>query len=190
MTKEAIILGMMLGLIFSWKNKVFLSLPTFKNLIIAGIGACIFILSLKMAPKSPMILTVFPIVHGIALVIIGFGLLLGKHIGYRLAGIGVLLNSIVVLLNGGMPVESSCLVKIGDVRALNLISTGKTLTHVLANEGTQLRFLCDRFIFYSPITSARVMSVGDGFIAIGMFIFVTSAVSYVFRRANLNEMDQ
>lgn len=190
MTKEAIILGMMLGLIFSWKNKVFLSLPTFKNLIIAGIGAFIFIVSLKLAPTSSSILKAFPAIHGISLAIIGFGFIIGKHLGYRLAGIGVLLNSLSVILNGAMPVESSRLIEIGDDRALSLIAGGKTLTHVLADEGTKVRFLCDRFVFSSPMTSARVMSIGDGFLAVGIFVFVASAVSYIFRRANLNEMDK
>ena len=190
MTKEAIILGMMLGLIFSWKNKVFLSLPTFKNLIIAGIGALIFIISIKLAPNSPSILKTFPAIHGVSLGIIGFGFIVGKHLGYRLVGIGVLLNSLPVVLNGAMPVEPSRLIEIGDDRALSLIAGGKTLTHVLADEGTRVRFLCDRFIFSSPMTSARVMSLGDGFIAVGIFVFVASAVSYVFRRANLNEMDK
>ena len=190
MTKEAIILGMMLGLIFSWKNKVFLSLPTFKNLIIAGIGALVFIISLKMAPRFPSILKVFPTLHGMSLVIMGLGLILGKHPGYRISGVGVLLNSIVVFLNGGMPVEPSCLIEIGDEQALSLITGGKTLTHVLANEGTKVRILCDLFILSPPITSARVMSIGDGFIAVGMFLFMAGAVSYVFRRANLNEVDK
>lgn len=182
MTKEAIFLGMILGLISSWRNKTLLSVPKFKNLSISGIGMCIFFISLNMAIKSQWIFSHFGWIHGISLLVIAVGCFLGKHLAYFIIGLGCALNGTVVLLNGAMPVDVSALLLSGDEQAIKLITEGRTLTHVLANEESCLTFLGDRFLFSSLITSARVISIGDVVIAFGLFLFIASAVSYVFRR--------
>lgn len=190
MTKEAILLSILAGLLLSWKNKTFLKEPRFKNLILTGFGAVLFLFSLKTAPSSSFVAAHFSTLHGLALFLMAAGCLLGRHPGYICTGMGLLLNAVVVALNGAMPVEASALLKIGDERALALISEGRVLTHGLANEGTRLRFLCDRFAFSSPMTSPRVMSLGDGIMAVGLFLFVASATSYIFRKGDHHAMDQ
>ncbi|MDY3119259.1 MAG: DUF5317 family protein [Peptoniphilus sp.] len=190
MTKEAIVLGIFLGLLMAWKKKRFLSRPRFKKLIIAGTGAVLFIISLKMAPSVPFVARYFSVLHWLFLFVMAVGCLFGGHFGYILIGSGLLLNGLVVALNGYMPVEVSALLKTGDSSALTLISEGRAITHGLANEGTRLRFLCDRFAYSSAITSARVVSLGDGIIAIGLFLFVASAVTYLFGKVDRHEMDK
>ena len=190
MTTEGIILGVWLGLLMSWKNKVFLQEPRFKNLIVAGTGAAIFLIALKAAPSVPFVAAHFSAIHALALFVMAVGCLLGRHLGYTLSAVGIALNAAVVALNGYMPVEASALLKIGDTRALTLITEGRVLTHGLANEATRLRFLCDRFCFASAISSAKVMSLGDGFIAFGLFLFVASATTYIFRKGDHHEMDK
>lgn len=190
MTTEGIILGVWLGLILAWKNKVFLQEPRFKNLIVAGTGAALFIIALKAAPSVPFLAAHFSAIHALALFIMAVGCLMGRHLGYILSGIGLALNGVVVALNGVMPVEAEALLKIGDVRALTLITEGRVLTHGLANEATRFRFLCDRFCYASAISSAKVMSLGDGLIAMGLFLFVASATSYLFGKADRHAMDK
>ena len=190
MTSEGILLGIWLGLLMAWRNKAFLQVPRFKNLIVAGTGAALFIIALKAAPSSPFIAAHFSAIHALALFIMAVGCLLGRHLGYTLSAVGIALNAAVVALNGYMPVEASALLKIGDTRALTLITEGRVLTHGLANEATRLRFLCDRFCFTSAISSAKVMSIGDGFIAFGLFLFVASATTYIFRKGDHHEMDK
>ncbi|MDD7362929.1 MAG: DUF5317 domain-containing protein [Peptoniphilus sp.] len=164
-------------------------MPQFKNLAISLVGAAIFIIALKTAPSHAQIAEHFSAVHGVALSVIAIGLIVGRHPGYRLAGIGCAMNALVVLLNGAMPVELSSLMKIGDGRAIALISEGRTLTHTIAGTDTRLRWLCDRIAFSSPVTTPRVMSAGDVFIAAGLFIFTASAVSFIFRRSDHYDMD-
>lgn len=190
MTTEGMILGVCLGLLIAWKDKTFLQEPRFKNLIVEGAGAAIFILSLKAAPSVPFLAAHFSTIHALALSVMAVGCLLGRHLGYTLSGIGLALNAAVVALNGAMPVEANALLKIGDSRALTLITEGRVLTHSLANEATRLRFLCDRFCFSSAVSSAKVMSLGDGFIALGLFLFVASATSYLFGKADHHAMDK
>lgn len=189
MLKEAILLGVMAGLIFSWKKKTFLSSPPFKYLVVALMGAAGFLVSLRWAPVNETVRDYFPAIHGISLFIIALGIFMGNHPGYKVAGVGVLMNAVAVFSNGAMPVEEECLSAIGDVSALYLIASGKTLTHTLADTETRLRFLGDRFVFSSPMTSPRVMSAGDVLIAIGLFIVMASAVSYIFRRTDHSELD-
>ena len=190
MTTEGIILGVWLGLLMAWKNKTFLKEPGFKNLIVAGAGAVIFMLSLKAAPSVPFLAAHFSAIHALALFIMAVGCVIGRHPGYVSAGVGLALNGAVVALNGAMPVEANALLKIGDSRALTLITEGRVLTHCLANEATKLRFLCDRFCYSSAVSTAKVMSLGDGFIAFGLFLFVASATSYLFGKADHHAMDK
>ena len=190
MTTEGIILGVCLGLLMAWKDKTFLQEPRFKNLIVAGTGAALFLIALKAAPSVPFLAAHFSTIHALLLFIMAVGCVIGRHPGYVSAGIGLALNGAVVALNGAMPVEAKALLKIGDSRALALITEGRVLTHGLANEATRLRFLCDRFCFTSAISSAKVMSIGDGFIAFGLFLFVASATTYIFRKGDHHEMDK
>ena len=190
MTTEGIILGVCLGLLMAWKDKTFLQEPRFKNLIVAGTGAALFLIALKAAPSVPFLAAHFSTIHALLLFIMAVGCVIGRHPGYVSAGIGLALNGAVVALNGAMPVEAEALLKIGDSRALALITEGRVLTHSLANEATRLRFLGDRFCFSSAVSSAKVMSLGDGFIAFGLFLFVASATSYLFGKADHYAMDK
>ncbi len=190
MTTEGIILGVCLGLLMAWKNKIFLQEPRFKNLIVAGTGAALFIIALKAAPSVPFIAAHFSAIHVLALFLMAVGCFIGRHLGYIFAGAGFLLNGAVVALNGAMPVEAQALIKIGDDRALTFITEGRVLTHCLANDATKLRFLCDRFCYSSAVSSAKVMSLGDAFIAFGLFLFVASATSYLFGKADHHAMDK
>lgn len=91
--------------------------------------------------------------------------------GMNFITLGILLNTLVIALNGGvMPVDPSFLTETG--RQALLAGQG---THGLMTPGTQLSYLADRFYIDIMGYDKQVFSIGDGLIDIGIFllIFVT-----------------
>ena len=88
--------------------------------------------------------------------------------GMRWIALGILLNTLVIGLNGGvMPVDSSFLPEVS--RNALLAAQG---THGLMTMTTHLSFLADRFYLAIPGLQKQVFSVGDGVIDIGSFILI------------------
>lgn len=88
--------------------------------------------------------------------------------GIRWITSGILLNTIVISLNGGlMPVDSSFLPE-----ASRLALQAGQGTHGLMTPMTQMSFLADRFYLDIPILQKQVFSVGDIVIDIGCFLLV------------------
>jgi hypothetical protein len=82
--------------------------------------------------------------------------------------LGILLNTIVISLNGGvMPVDPSFLQE----ASRNALLEGQG-THGLMTSMTQLSFLADRFYLDIPGLQKQVFSVGDMVIDIGCFLLV------------------
>ena len=82
--------------------------------------------------------------------------------GIWIAGLGILMNFTVILLNGGMPVLAEAAVIAGETGELVLDSK-----HVLLTADTHLPFLAD----IVPLPAA-VLSLGDVFLAIGVGVFL------------------
>lgn len=82
--------------------------------------------------------------------------------GIWIAGLGILMNFTVILLNGGMPVLAEAAELAGNTG--ELVVDGK---HVLLTEATRLPFLADII----PLPRA-VLSLGDVFLAIGVAVFL------------------
>ena len=88
--------------------------------------------------------------------------------GVRWISLGILLNTLVIGLNGGvMPVDPSFLPEANR----NALLAGQG-THGLMTSLTQLKFLADRFYSALPGLQKQVFSVGDGVIDIGCFILI------------------
>ncbi|MDR3602441.1 MAG: DUF5317 domain-containing protein [Desulfosporosinus sp.] len=88
--------------------------------------------------------------------------------GIRWLTLGIVLNTLVISLNGGvMPVDPSFLPEVNR-RAL-LEGQG---THGLMTAATQVSFLADRFCLAIPGLSKQVFSVGDSLIDLGSFLLV------------------
>lgn len=82
--------------------------------------------------------------------------------------LGVLLNAIVIAINGGvMPVDPFFLPE----TSRNALSAGQG-THGLMTTTTHFKFLADRFYLAIPGLQKQVFSVGDCIIDIGCFILV------------------
>lgn len=88
--------------------------------------------------------------------------------GMRLITLGILLNAIVIGLNGGvMPVDPSFLPE----SSLNALQEGQG-THGLMTSMTHLSFLADRFYIDMLGFRKQMFSIGDVLIDIGIFILV------------------
>ncbi|TGE39520.1 hypothetical protein E4K67_00440 [Desulfosporosinus fructosivorans] len=88
--------------------------------------------------------------------------------GMRYITLGILLNTLVIGLNGGlMPVDPIFLSE----TSRNVLQEGQG-THGLMTSSTHLSFLADRFYFDVLGLRKQVFSVGDVLIDIGIFILV------------------
>ncbi|HZK83219.1 MAG TPA: DUF5317 domain-containing protein [Desulfosporosinus sp.] len=88
--------------------------------------------------------------------------------GMTCISLGILLNALVIVLNGGvMPVDPSFLPEV----SRNALLAGQG-THGLMTESTHLSFLADRFYLDLPGLQKQVFSVGDVLIDIGIFLLV------------------
>ncbi len=93
---------------------------------------------------------------------------------FYLLGFGLVLNLLVIVLNGGlMPISPMTVGHLYPEDNLNALEVGSQLGYtkdiVLDVDATRLELLADRFLFpdWSPVNVA--FSIGDVFIAIGAF---------------------
>ncbi|HUS88812.1 MAG TPA: DUF5317 domain-containing protein [Desulfosporosinus sp.] len=92
--------------------------------------------------------------------------------GMRWLTLGILLNTIVISLNGGlMPVDPSFLPE----ASRNALLEGQG-THGLMTSSTHLSFLADRFYLDMLGLRKQVFSVGDIVIDIGCFLLVNKTM--------------
>lgn len=94
------------------------------------------------------------------------------HYGFPLILAGVFLNFLVMALNGGrMPVSVDAAM-ILDPNYIEILKNGIYAKHTLLTESTRLAFLGDVIPLTSPYPKSRVISIGDVFMSIGVFIFI------------------
>ena len=115
-------------------------------------------------------------VWGVALILLSYVPLLLLVIinrdrpGLWLAGLGVLMNFVVIALNGGMPVLAEA-AEVASGFAPGAPEIAEGFKHVILNETSRLVFLADVI----PIRIAnygQVLSLGDVFLAVGLGRFV------------------
>lgn len=103
-----------------------------------------------------------------------------KNIYIKIMGLGIGLNFIVILLNGGMPVSLSAMYKIGGIDAIDKLERSIDFVHISMKSSTLLKFLADIIIFPSlyPRPGFAVASIGDVFLSIGIFLLIQDGMSY------------
>jgi hypothetical protein len=95
-----------------------------------------------------------------------------KHPGFILIFIGVFLNFIVMVLNGGrMPVsvEAAAVLDPGYIQALKESLYAK---HTMLTSTTHLGFLGDVIPISDPYPRTQIISIGDIIMNIGIFFFI------------------
>jgi len=98
--------------------------------------------------------------------------------GMKIIGIGVLINFIVILANGGqMPVSAKALLKAEMNDMLPLLNSKSYVVHTLLTEKSHLKFLADIIPLPPPYPRTRVLSIGDIVMGAGLFILIQCSMS-------------
>lgn len=93
--------------------------------------------------------------------------------GFLITFIGTLLNFFPLLFNNGrMPVSLKGLEISKLYTQLTLLEENKILTHSLMDINTKLKLLCDIIPIPKPYFMPKIISIGDIFIAVGLFIII------------------
>jgi len=97
--------------------------------------------------------------------------------GVKLIGLGLLLNFLVIVLNGGfMPITPEALVQTGYDANAPRLETGYLVAYskniVMEPGEARLWFLSDILVLPSPFPIPSVLSLGDVFIVAGTFFFL------------------
>jgi hypothetical protein len=114
------------------------------------------------------------LIHLISYSLLFAGIYFNRKIpAFKLIFIGVLLNFIVIMANGGhMPVSGETMINIGLVDNMEAIRDGKIITHTLINEKTVFKYLGDIFALGKPYPRPKIFSVGDVIMALGVFAYI------------------
>lgn len=94
------------------------------------------------------------------------------HYGFLLILAGVFLNFLVMALNGGRMPVSEAAAMILDPYYIDVLKNGVYAKHTLLTESTRLAFLGDVIPLTNPYPKIRVISMGDVFMSIGVFLFI------------------
>lgn len=114
-----------------------------------------------------------------------------RHLGgIRLIGLGLLLNFLVMVVNGGfMPITPEAVAQIGyDGNASQLETgyiVGRTKNVVVEPGEASLWFLSDIMVIPRPFPIPTALSVGDVLIVMGVFFFLREAMFLHRARASL-----
>lgn len=113
---------------------------------------------------------------GVTMVLVSFGLLMIMVVlnrskpGMWIAGIGVLMNFVVIAVNGGMPVLAGA-AEVASGFTVNSPDLAGSFKHVILDESSRLTFFADVI----PLRLAgigEVISLGDIFLALGLGAFL------------------
>ncbi|GAB4116783.1 MAG: hypothetical protein Kow00103_12900 [Candidatus Caldatribacteriota bacterium] len=98
--------------------------------------------------------------------------------GMNLIFLGVLLNFLVILFNGGhMPVLMESLNRVGLENFARSLQEGDSITHILINNKTLFKFLADVIPLPPPFPDPSVISIGDFLMFCGVFIFIQDVMT-------------
>lgn len=113
-------------------------------------------------------------IHLISYVLLFIGIYFNSsRLSFKIIMLGTFLNFIVIMLNGGqMPVSQEAMIKAGLAEDLSALLNGEIITHTVIVKDTLLKFLGDVMILPKPYPRPKVFSIGDVFLAVGIFIFI------------------
>lgn len=96
-----------------------------------------------------------------------------QKLSFKLVMVGIFLNFIVIMLNGGqMPVSQEAMINAGLAGDLDALINGEIITHTIIVQDTVFKFLGDIFILPKPYPRPKVFSIGDVFLAVGIFVYI------------------
>lgn len=113
-------------------------------------------------------------IHGLSYMLLFAGIYFNRgSLAFKIVFVGVFLNFLVIMANGGqMPVSGEAMANIGLIDNMHAIRDGKIITHALINEHTVFKYLGDIFALGKPYPRPKIFSIGDVFMALGIFIYI------------------
>ncbi|MCM8900543.1 DUF5317 domain-containing protein [Caldicoprobacter algeriensis] len=98
-----------------------------------------------------------------------------KHKHIKIIGMGILMNFLVILLNGGaMPVSRHALEIPSLAKQIEMIQSGVLTNYTLMTDKTPLWILAD--IIYIPWPKEQFISIGDITIMLGIFLLIQDII--------------
>lgn len=116
----------------------------------------------------------FMFIQGTVYMLVLVGLILNfRYKSLIIVFLGTILNLLVILINGGkIPVSIEALKYANLAGKIKLLEGGEILTQTISTEITKLAFLGDIIPIPYPNMMAKVISIGDIIIAIGIFVLI------------------
>jgi hypothetical protein len=102
-----------------------------------------------------------------------------KSPGMAILGLGLLLNTVVIVANGGMPVAAVVAAAAKSVPASSVEIAAADFVHVLASSTTRLLWLADVIPLPGPSWIRSAVSAGDCLLFAGIAAFLASAEARV-----------
>ncbi|MGI5839980.1 MAG: DUF5317 domain-containing protein [bacterium] len=134
-----------------------------------------YAVSLSAALGLPVITRYGNAVLGASYLLLLLGIWFNRKLpAARMIAVGVLLNALVILANGGrMPVSAAALSQAGLDYYIPLLEKGNYLKHAMLDAGTYFPFLADIIpLKPSVYPGGKVISVGDIILNLGVFLLV------------------
>lgn len=127
---------------------------------------------------------IFLFLNFVIYVMLGLGFWFNRHyLGMCIMGIGMMLNAIVILSNGGkMPVDAYLLEGHVPGEIMEVLASGMDPAHSLITDTTNIAFLAD-IIKPPPVLRYLnlVVSIGDLFIALGILVLIVELLRGRFK---------
>ena len=113
-------------------------------------------------------------IHSFSYLLLLIGIAMNiKKLSFQIMAVGVLLNLMVILANGGqMPVSIWALEKAGLIRNIATIAEKSDIIHSLMEPTTKLWFLGDVFPIGRNGFFSYVVSIGDIVMSLGVFVYI------------------
>ncbi|MDQ0253138.1 hypothetical protein J2S74_000510 [Evansella vedderi] len=172
MVFDGIILSILVGFIRRGNLLGFAELKLRGALIfplILFVQVFIFLFQDRWSPLEAVSIYIFMAVYIVGL----YFLWLNRNLhGFLLIFAGVFLNFLVMAVNGGrMPVSLEA-AQILDPMYIEVLKNGVYAKHTALTETTRLAFLGDVIPLNIPFRNNQVISIGDVFMNIGIFLFI------------------
>lgn len=173
----AILVGLLAGLVRAWLTGRVLRFPELRLIWLAPAAYLPQYLAFQFAPTRRLVpddLAAFILV-GTQLLLLGFVWVNRQRPGFWLLGLGLVLNLLVIAVNGGfMPISPETVARLAPDAPQGAWSIGERLGStkdiVLPAENIRLEWLSDRFLMGAGLRGNRVaFSLGDVSIAVGAF---------------------
>jgi hypothetical protein len=170
----AVVAGLLAGLIWAGRQKVMYEAPVLHHLWLVFLAFLpqYIIIYLPIREKTPDWVSAFCLIIS-QLLLFGFALLNRNHLGMKTLMIGTLLNFMVMAANGGfMPISPQTAGRLVPQEFLLDSSSGSRFGSkdiLLLPEQTRFEWLADRFLPPAWLPYQVAFSLGDVFIAAGVF---------------------